>query len=39
VFIGVSVDGSIARADGGLDWLPTGGGESHGHAAVHLACP
>ena len=22
VFIGASVDGFIARADGGLDWLP-----------------
>lgn len=31
VFIGASVDGFIARADGGLDWLPEGGGEPHGY--------
>jgi dihydrofolate reductase len=31
VFIGVSVDGFIARRDGGLDWLPAGGGEPHGY--------
>ena len=31
VFIGVSVDGFIARPDGALDWLPAGGGESHGY--------
>ncbi|TCV91105.1 dihydrofolate reductase [Luteibacter rhizovicinus] len=31
VFIGVSVDGFIARPDGGLDWLPEGGGEPHGY--------
>lgn len=31
VFIGVSVDGFIARADGGLDWLPEDGGEPHGY--------
>ncbi len=31
VFIGTSVDGFIARTDGGLDWLPSGGGESHGY--------
>ena len=31
VFIGVSVDGFIARANGGLDFLPPGGGEPHGY--------
>jgi dihydrofolate reductase len=31
VFIGASVDGFIARTDGGLDWLPAGGGEPHGY--------
>jgi dihydrofolate reductase len=31
VFIGASVDGFIARPDGGLDWLPEGGGEPHGY--------
>jgi len=31
VFIGTSVDGFIARADGDLDWLPPGGGEPHGY--------
>lgn len=31
VFIGVSVDGFIARADDSLDWLPEGGGEPHGY--------
>jgi|SRR5580693_1048034 dihydrofolate reductase len=31
VFIGVSVDGFIARPDGALDFLPEGGGEPHGY--------
>jgi len=31
VFVGTSVDGFIARADGGLDFLPPGGGEDHGY--------
>ncbi|MGC1783157.1 MAG: dihydrofolate reductase family protein [Acidobacteriaceae bacterium] len=31
VFIGTSVDGFIARPNGDLDFLPTGGGESHGY--------
>jgi dihydrofolate reductase len=33
VFVGTSMDGFIARADGGLDWLPSGGGEEHGYEA------
>ncbi|MBC9034652.1 dihydrofolate reductase [Sphingomonas sp. JC676] len=32
VFVGISVDGFMARPDGGLDWLPEGGGEPHGYA-------
>ncbi len=31
VFVGVSVDGFLARRDGALDFLPTGGGEPHGY--------
>ena len=31
VFVGTSVDGFIARPDGGLDFLPEGGGEPHGY--------
>ncbi len=31
VFIGVSVDGFIARPNGAFDFLPHGGGEPHGY--------
>src|SRR5438270_9013475 len=31
VFIGTSVDGFIARPNGELDFLPSGGGEPHGY--------
>jgi dihydrofolate reductase len=31
VFIGTSVDGFIARANGSFDFLPAGGGEPHGY--------
>jgi dihydrofolate reductase len=32
VFVGTSVDGFIARANGDLDFLPPGGGEPHGYS-------
>jgi dihydrofolate reductase len=31
VFIGTSLDGFIARANGAFDFLPAGGGEPHGY--------
>ena len=31
VFVGVSIDGFIARADGGLDFLAPFEGEDHGY--------
>ena len=33
VFVGTSVDGFIARANGEFDFLPAGGGEEHGYEA------
>lgn len=31
VFVGISVDGFMARPNGDIDWLPAGGGEPHGY--------
>jgi len=34
VFVGISIDGFLARSNGDPDFLPEGGGEEHGYAAV-----
>jgi dihydrofolate reductase len=31
VFVGISLDGFMARSDGSFDFLPAGGGEPHGY--------
>jgi dihydrofolate reductase len=31
VFVGISLDGFMARSDGAFDFLPAGGGEPHGY--------
>jgi dihydrofolate reductase len=33
VFVGISVDGFMARKNGAFDFLPPGGGEEHGYEA------
>ena len=33
VFVGISVDGFVARKNGAFDFLPPGGGEEHGYEA------